>query len=374
MAALLNWFGSSKPAASAAPPGRCLKRVARDVATVRRDHATNLFAEQREAVATTVDCVVCGPEGTPYFGGLFHFRVEHPHSYPVENPKCTNLTTGQGRIGFNPNLYRTGKVCMRQRHAISFPLAPSPRLTQKTHRYVDFRHLDRARLEPVALAVERAAVDPVAHERPALLCVRRVPYICSTACCRPLVIAATSARWRAVDLHATAATNTHRDARAGNEPGREGVARDDPTNIAYDAFLKYATLKYACVDVLDASKQGAEPLPAAARRFCAERFLERYDKILALVDAEIKAGTAGRLRDPARTSALGLGPVDYAGLRADLATRKAEAEALLATEEDDEGEEDAKEELSTPEAPSATPAAEAKDDATEPATPPREAP
>ena len=48
-----------------------------------------------EAVATTVDCVVCGPEGTPYYGGLFHFRVEHPHSYPVENPTCTNLTTGQ---------------------------------------------------------------------------------------------------------------------------------------------------------------------------------------------------------------------------------------------------------------------------------------
>ena len=113
MASLLNWFGgASKPAAPAAPPGRCLKRVARDVATVRRDHATNLFAEQREAVATTVDCVVCGPEGTPYYGGLFHFRVEHPHSYPVENPTCTNLTTGQGRIGFNPNLYRTGKVCM----------------------------------------------------------------------------------------------------------------------------------------------------------------------------------------------------------------------------------------------------------------------
>ena len=112
MASLLNWFGASKPAAPAAPPGRCLKRVARDVATIRRDHATNLFAEQREAVATTVDCVVCGPEGTPYYGGLFHFRVEHPHSYPVENPTCTNLTTGQGRIGFNPNLYRTGKVCM----------------------------------------------------------------------------------------------------------------------------------------------------------------------------------------------------------------------------------------------------------------------
>ena len=57
-------------------------------------------------------------------------------------------------------------------------------------------------------------------------------------------VAATSARWRAVD-HAM---------RAGNEPGREGVARDDPNNLAYDAFLKYATLKFACVDVLDPAK------------------------------------------------------------------------------------------------------------------------
>ena len=158
-------------------------------------------------------------------------------------------------------------------------------------------------------------------------------------------IAATSARWRAVD-HAM---------RAGNEPGREGVARDDPNNKAYDAFLKYATLKFACVDVLDPAKAtSAEPLPAAAKRFCAERFLERYDKIIEMVDAEIEKGTSGRLKDPSRASALGLGPIDYKGLRVDLAKRKAEAEKLLETEDDDE-----------------EPAVEAKE---EPATPPREAP
>ena len=157
-------------------------------------------------------------------------------------------------------------------------------------------------------------------------------------------IAATSARWRAVDTPY-----------AGNEPGREGVARDDPNNKAYDAFLKYATLKFACVDVLDPAKAvGAEPLPAAAKRFCAERFLERYDKIIEMVDAEIEKGTSGRLKDPSRASALGLGPVDYKGLRVDLAKRKAEAEKLLETEDEDE-----------------EPAVEAKE---EPSTPPREAP
>ena len=92
---------------------------------------------------------------------------------------------------------------------------------------------------------------------------------------------------------------------------------------------------------------GAEPLPAAAKRFCAERFLERYDKIIEMVDAEIEKGTSGRLKDPSRASALGLGPVDYKGLRVDLAKRKAEAEALLAQPEDD-GEEEEKEEPSTP--------------------------
>ena len=74
-----------------------------------------------------------------------------------------------------------------------------------------------------------------------------------------------------------------------------------------------------------------------------------------MVDAEIEKGTSGRLKDPSRASALGLGPVDYKGLRVDLAKRKAEAEKLLETEEDDEEE----------------PAAEAKE---EPSTPPREAP
>ena len=68
--------------------------------------------------------------------------------------------------------------------------------------------------------------------------------IAATSAVDRRAVAATSDRWRAVD-HAM---------RAGNEPGREGVARDDPNNLAYDAFLKYATLKFACVDVLDPAK------------------------------------------------------------------------------------------------------------------------
>ena len=115
-------------------------------------------------------------------------------------------------------------------------------------------------------------------------------------------VAATSARWRAVD---------HAARRPTQATGREGAARDDPNNKAYDAFLKYATLKFACVDVLDPAKATSAEPAGARDEFCAERFLERYDKIIEMVDAEIEKGTSGRLKDLSRASALGLGRSDY---------------------------------------------------------------
>jgi len=56
--------------------------------------------------------LIIGPDDTPYEGGFFHFDVKLPDKYPFENPKCTYLTTGQGKVRFNPNLYKCGKVCL----------------------------------------------------------------------------------------------------------------------------------------------------------------------------------------------------------------------------------------------------------------------
>lgn len=55
--------------------------------------------------------VVCGPEGTPYDGGVFCFDVRFPDNYPFE-PPVFNYLTNDGRTRFNPNLYKTGKVCL----------------------------------------------------------------------------------------------------------------------------------------------------------------------------------------------------------------------------------------------------------------------
>jgi ubiquitin-protein ligase len=52
-----------------------------------------------------------GPEGTPYANGCFLFDIGMA-DYPKKAPKVKFLTTGHGRVRFNPNLYNCGKVCL----------------------------------------------------------------------------------------------------------------------------------------------------------------------------------------------------------------------------------------------------------------------
>lgn len=51
-------------------------------------------------------------QNEPYFGGIFEFHVFFPHEYPNVPPKVHFMTTGGGKIRFNPNLYAEGKVCL----------------------------------------------------------------------------------------------------------------------------------------------------------------------------------------------------------------------------------------------------------------------
>jgi ubiquitin-protein ligase len=56
--------------------------------------------------------LVTGVEGTPYSGGCFIFDVYCPPEYPRGPPKVMLATTGHGSVRFNPNLYNNGKVCL----------------------------------------------------------------------------------------------------------------------------------------------------------------------------------------------------------------------------------------------------------------------
>jgi peroxin-4 len=54
------------------------------------------------------DCVLEGPEGTPYQGGRFMITLKVPEDYPLTAPEATFKT----RI-FHPNIhFKTGEVCL----------------------------------------------------------------------------------------------------------------------------------------------------------------------------------------------------------------------------------------------------------------------
>ena len=59
-----------------------------------------------------VHALVIGPRGTPYAGGFFYFLISFTPEYPIKPPHVVLMTTGNGRVRFNPNLYGNGKVCL----------------------------------------------------------------------------------------------------------------------------------------------------------------------------------------------------------------------------------------------------------------------
>lgn len=60
----------------------------------------------------TVHALIIGPYDTPYEGGFFYFILKCPADYPIQPPRVRFMTTHCGTVRFNPNLYKTGKVCL----------------------------------------------------------------------------------------------------------------------------------------------------------------------------------------------------------------------------------------------------------------------
>ena len=53
-----------------------------------------------------------GPKDTPYICGVYVFDVYAPPSYPEVPPIVKIVTTGNGTVRFNPNLYSDGDVLL----------------------------------------------------------------------------------------------------------------------------------------------------------------------------------------------------------------------------------------------------------------------
>ena len=55
--------------------------------------------------------LIIGPENTIYSHGFYFFRFTYPDDYPYSPPHVEYLTNND-KVRFNPNLYRSGKVCV----------------------------------------------------------------------------------------------------------------------------------------------------------------------------------------------------------------------------------------------------------------------
>lgn len=103
--------GSGGKAAAQTVRGR-MTRIASEITSL----STNLPVEAGSSIFVRVDedrpdvikALIVGPEGTPYENGMFEFDILLPLMYPQSPPQVKLVTTGHGRVRFNPNLYAGG--------------------------------------------------------------------------------------------------------------------------------------------------------------------------------------------------------------------------------------------------------------------------
>lgn len=88
------------------------KRIQKDIQQIKINKPSGIHVVPHEDNMSVVHALIIGPEGTPYHNGFFYFVVTFPDEYPLYPPTVKLMTTGGGRVRFNPNLYSCGKVCL----------------------------------------------------------------------------------------------------------------------------------------------------------------------------------------------------------------------------------------------------------------------
>ena len=94
------------------PLKQCIQRIHKDLDDIRKNPLHGIFAAPDPNFVHICHAIIVGPEGTPYENGFFHFTLNFPDNYPFSPPTVTLQNTGGGKVRFNPNLYKNGKVCL----------------------------------------------------------------------------------------------------------------------------------------------------------------------------------------------------------------------------------------------------------------------
>ena len=92
---------------------KTINRLVSDISDIIKNplHINNIYYEHDEENILVGYAMIVGPEDTPYYGGFYFFKFNYPHNYPHSPPKVTYYTN-DGVTRFNPNLYKSGKVCL----------------------------------------------------------------------------------------------------------------------------------------------------------------------------------------------------------------------------------------------------------------------
>lgn len=94
-------------------PKETVRRIAKDVRDILKNplHEHGIHYAHDENDILKGKALIIGPPNTPYEGGYFFFKFQFPTNYPHQPPVVT-YCTNDGKTRFNPNLYRSGKVCL----------------------------------------------------------------------------------------------------------------------------------------------------------------------------------------------------------------------------------------------------------------------
>ncbi len=106
-------FATSKDANDTFISSLKSKRLFKDIIDIEKNPLTKegiFYIHDYDNIEFGYAAIV-GPKNTPYENGVYLFKFKFKSSYPYEPPVLTYLTN-DGKTRFNPNLYRSGKVCI----------------------------------------------------------------------------------------------------------------------------------------------------------------------------------------------------------------------------------------------------------------------
>ena len=90
-----------------------IKRLVKDVKDIMKNPLTDngIYYTHSDSDILSGQALIIGPPNTPYEFGYYLFKFNFPSDYP-HRPPVVKYCTNDGVTRFNPNLYKSGKVCV----------------------------------------------------------------------------------------------------------------------------------------------------------------------------------------------------------------------------------------------------------------------